>query len=475
MSPKNQLANMINETGLQPLHWRVWFLSAMGIFLDGFDLFIIGVAMPLISADFNPSPMLKGLIGSSTVLGSVVGAAFLGFLTDRWGRKFMYIFDLMIFIVFSILCGFSWDPISLIVFRFILGVGIGADYPICASYVSEFMPARIRGRMLIGAFSFQALGMLGAALAGLVTIMFYPEIKAWRWMLVMGAIPAAVVMIYRVRIPESPRWCMEHGKYRKASKIISKLIPERKAEIEKLLLVDRPAALAAPQHHSLGKKYALLFSPRYLGRTILASVPWLMMDIATYGIGIFMPTILAAMTMQGSDSFIGQIFEVTEDAAILDFFLIFGFLINLGLVEKWGRIKLQIIGLAGMTAGLAILAYAASQPVDTPHHLGLIFMGFMIFNLLMNMGPNATTFILPAELFATDLRASGHGFASSAAKIGAALGIFILPILHEYCGMTVTMCAIGGATLVGLIVTVIFRIETSGKTLEELDPPENLD
>jgi MFS family permease len=164
------LDGLIDSAELRPIHWRIWLLSAMGIFLDGFDLFIIAIAMPLILTSLSPSPAIQGLITASAVLRAIVGASVLGHFTDRWGRKYLYVVDLSIFVVFAVLSGFSWDTYSLIAFRFLLGSGVGADYPICASYVTEFMPARIRGKMLVGAFSFQALGMLAAAITGLMLL-----------------------------------------------------------------------------------------------------------------------------------------------------------------------------------------------------------------------------------------------------------------------------------------------------------------
>jgi MFS transporter, putative metabolite transport protein len=164
------LCKLLDNSHLTSTHWRIWFLSAMGIFLDGFDLFIISIALPLIIKDLTPNPLVVGAIGSAAVIGAILGASFGGVLTDRFGRKSIYIVDLLFFIIFSALSGFSWDVWSLIIFRFLLGVGVGADYPICASYVSEFMPACKRGKMLIGAFAFQAIGMFAAAIVGLIIL-----------------------------------------------------------------------------------------------------------------------------------------------------------------------------------------------------------------------------------------------------------------------------------------------------------------
>lgn len=466
VSHEEELCRMMDSSHMTPMHWKIWFLSAMGIFLDGFDLFIIGIALPLIILDFQPDPYVTGLIGAAAVIGAIFGASIGGTLTDRFGRKSIYIVDLLFFIIFSVACGLSWDLASLILFRFLLGVGIGADYPICASYVCEFMPTRLRGRMLISAFTFQALGMIAAALVGLGVLMFYPDPSAWRWMLLFGAVPAVIVLLLRTTVPESPRWYLEHGHIKKAAKVICGIIPAKEDDIRDCL--RREAAMINKQKkEALG--YRVLFSKQYLRRTVLASVPWFLMDIATYAIGIFTPIILIALAFQADGgSIIAQDIASTKGAALLDIFLIIGFLLNIWLVEKYGRMNLQVLGFLGMAAGLAVLGFASS--VETS--LILIFGGFVLFNVMMNMGPNATTFIIPAELFPTQVRASAHGFASAFAKLGGAVGIFLLPVFHAAYGLTVTLAFIAVVCLSGLVITYLFRVETMGKSLEELHSAE---
>jgi putative MFS transporter len=279
------LGGLIDSANLRSTHWRIWLLSAMGIFLDGFDLFIVAIAMPLIVTSLSPSPAIQGLIMSSAVLGAIVGASVLGHFTDRWGRKYLYLADLSIFVVFAVPSGFAWDIYSLIASLFLLGIGVGADYPICASYVTEFMPARIRGKMLVGAFSFQALGMLGAAVTGLLLLKVFPSQEFWRLMLVAGATPAGMVLVFRIGVPESARWCLRQGKIAEAVEILNKLSPGKEKEIEAAAAIEQQELTSAQR--PLG--YRSLFSHRYIRRTVLASVPWFPMDIATYGVGLFTP------------------------------------------------------------------------------------------------------------------------------------------------------------------------------------------
>ena len=478
VTPAEVINQTLDATPLTLEHWKVWFLSSMGIFLEGFNLFVIGVALPLLAHQYSVSPTLQGVIGAAAIAGTIVGSMLMGLLADRFGRKPFYITNLVLVLLFALLSGLSRSIPMLIMCQFMLGVGVGADYPICAAYISEFMPARIRGRMLMATFSFQALGMLTAAAAGMAVLSYYPHQEAWHLMLILGCIPALIILYFRTAIPESPRWLIEHGKKKKAVKILKQFLPAKRKEIEAFLIIEKEE-IDRTVAEKLG--YRALFSRQYIRRTILASCPWFFMDIATYGVGIFTPTILAALALTGSGSFISEDFAATKGAAFLDLFLVLGFIINLFLVERLGRIRLQLIGFFGMVIGLLLLALGAT--VDHSHHIPfsafswinpkdfsiiLIFSGFILYNLLMNVGPNATTFILAAELFPTRLRASGHGFSAAVAKMGATLGIFLLPILKAAIGIQLTMLCIAVICFGGLLVTWVFQIETKNDSIDKM-------
>ncbi len=455
---QSHLKSALNTMTLKAIHWKVWFLSAMGIFMDGYDLFIISVVLPLLIKEFHLSPLVQGAVASAAIVGMIFGATIGGRLTDRFGRKSIYILDLVIFIVFTLASAFATEISLLILFRFLLGLGIGADYPICASYVSEFMPVRLRGKMLIGAFIFQAIGIITAAITGLFILELTPEETAWRWMLASGAVPAILVLIFRLRVFESPLWQLAHGKIKEAIHSISQLTGIGEEKLDELY---RTTPFEPIVNH-MG--FLELFKPKYIRQTILSSIPWFLMDIATYAVGIFTPIILAAIVHEHPVQSIATIFSSVAGAAFLDIFLVIGLLFNIFLIEKWGRIKLQTIGFAGMAFGL-ILLVIASRDYPQPTNPLFVFAGFIVFNLLMNMGPNATTFTIPAEVFPTKLRATGHGFAAGCAKVGAFIGIFFLPILQESLGLLTTLLLLALISMLGLFFTVTFRIETQGKAL----------
>jgi MFS family permease len=455
------VASALDDAPLTRAHWHIWFLAAMGIFLDAYDLFTVAVALPLIEREFSPGAWTLGLVAGAAPLGAIAGAAGAGRLTDIFGRRMIFIIDLAAFVLFAALSAFAWDVWSLIAFRFLLGVAVGADYPISSAYVAEFMPARVRGRMLAGAFSFQAVGALAGAAMGLIVLLIYPEGGAWRIMLASGILPALLILLFRRESPESPRWAQAHGRSDEAAAVVSRMVGQS-------VTATATAEPALP--------FRALFSSRFLRRTALVTIPWFLMDIGLYGVGLFTPTILGVLGLADKDptravSFITKDIRSTEGSMFLDLFLILGFAIAIWLVDRWGRLRLQTLGFVGMAAGMLIVAMGSSMNENK----ALIFLGFALFNLLVNAGPNATTFALPTELFPTSIRASAHGLAAAAGKLGAAIGIFLLPVLRDDWGLSTLMVVVAGVCFLGFVLSRVLGagLETTGRALDahEAVPP----
>ena len=214
------------------------------------------------------------------------------------------------------------------------------------SYIAECVPTRLRGRLIVGAFAFQALGSLLGVLVGLVILKLDPSLDAWRVMLAFGVLPAVAVVLMRDGLPESVRWHLARGNYEKASHAASALL-------------EFPITLNAQELASAsnaGMSFKSLFKKRYLRRTIFASVPWFLQDISTYGIGIFTPTIMAAMALGGGATFIAKDMGATEGAAAVDLLLVVGFMLAIVLVRYVSRVTLQIVGFLGMALGLLMVA-----------------------------------------------------------------------------------------------------------------------
>ena len=448
---------LLDDAEFTPLHRRVWLLSSMGIMLDGFDFFIMGVALPLIRQEWDPPAWQVGLVSSAAIIGAMVGALTLGTLADRIGRRRAFRIDLGLFVVFALASAMAPGVWWLVAFRFLLGVGIGADYPISAAYVAEVSPRRNRTRLLIGAFSFQAVGQLLGVLVGLVLLGSIGASWAWRPMLAFGVVPAAVIVVLRRHVPESPKWLAAHERLEEAAAVLSALL-------------RRPVAAAelVPHHPGPGEpveevvRWRHLFSRDLRRTTTFVSVPWFLMDIATYGVGVFTPTIIAALvvaTPSGSTDtqYIADDITSTWGAAVVDVFLVVGFLLAILFVKRVGTLRLQLLGFAVMTAGLLVLAWASALPGGGDAHVPLVFLGFGAFNLFMNMGPNATTFAMPAEVYRTRFRAAGSGLAAAAGKAGAAAGTLFFPIGLDTIGLAWTLSLIAGGCGVAAAVTFALR------------------
>jgi MFS family permease len=448
---------------LSRLQVRVWFLSAMGIFLDGFDLFILGVALPLIARDLGIGPYQQGLLGAAAVLGAVVGAVTMGNLADRLGRRLLLRLDLLAFGAFTLLSAFSWDFTSLFIARLLLGVAIGADYPIAAATVAEFLPKRMRDRPIVAMFSFQALGMMSGAALGILILELDPAPDAWRWMLAAGVVPAAVVALLRIGIPETPRWAKSRAK---------------------------AASARAPS-----VPVSALFRRGIIARTTLAAVPWFAMDVMLYGIGFFTPTVLAALEGRGSrgtpgpqgsgppggpqdGDFASRDIASTIGTAELDILLVAGFVIAILLIGRVDATKLQIAGFGVCAFALGIVTWAAAvSPGGNAPDIAYVVIGFALFNLAVNAGPNPTTYLIAARVFPTELRATGHGLATAAGKSGAAMGIFLLPVLKDGVSLAAAMGVSAAAGVLGLVTTIVLArhggdAELAGPARSEVAPAE---
>lgn len=458
----------LNESTPTRRQKRVWALAATGIGLDGYDLFIMGAALPLIQADFGTatSGWLTGLLAGAAVLGAVPGALLSGVLSDRFGRRRVLRLDVALFALTSILCAIAWNPASLIGFRVLQGFAIGAEYPISASIIAEVMPRKNRGKWMTGAFSFQAVGMFGAAVVSTLLLLLVNSDTAWRWMLLSCAAPAALIAIMRRSIPESPRWLARNDRVDEAEQSLEWLLgPEAAARVRTRI----EPAIAQREAKTNRGSIRELFTTPFRRRTALTAIPWLIMDVALYGIGLFTPMILATLFWQfqspstpAQNAFLASDVKATASAALADAFLVIGFILNIMTVDWLGRIRLQVVGFVGMAIGLAVVAFAGDAGVGGV----AVILGFIIFNFTVNLGPNATTYLLPVEVFPTRLRGTGHGFAAACGKVGATLGVFLLvPATHEF-GLSPTMILIGIMCLVGAMTTLSLRVETRGIALE---------
>ncbi|WP_035484638.1 MFS transporter [Geminicoccus roseus] len=453
-------------TGMQQ---RIWWLAAAGKFFEGLVVFMTGVAMPLIAVEFQMNDVQHGLVGAASLFGILVGALALGHLADRFGRKRMFIVEMLIFVLFLALLPLSPSFTWLVLCLFGLGVALGCDYPTAHMVISESIPSAARGRLVLGAFGFQALGALSGTALGYLVLSNLPEVEAWRWMYAAVLPPAVLVAAGRFFVTRSPHWLMSHGRVDEAEAEMAKLLRRTPPYPGTIRLLPGPQANGNGNGGRPGIK--ALFQGGNRRATILASLPWFLQDLGTYGIGIFTPTILATALGHAatrahdlSDVIARDLFAV-EGAALIDLLLIVGIAAAVLLADRVGRIPLQVAGFLGCALGLLLAALSLDQ--SGPTQTILLFAGFMLFNFMTNLGPNAQTYLIAGEVFPTAIRGRGAGFAAAFGKIGAVATAFLFPILLADLGTRPLLLILVGTSLLGALVTWAFRIETAGRSLEE--------
>lgn len=465
------------------MQWLIFGLACFGKFFEGMVVFMTGVALPLMMKEFGLSPESKGFIAAAPLFGILIGATALGTLADIYGRKKMFIIEMILFAAFVVGITFTdqiagvlgINPFYLIVF-FLFGTGLalGCDYPTAHMVISECIPSSVRGRMVLSAFGFQAVGALAGVAVGFVVLSMSPELSSWRWMYAATLIPAVPVIFGRFYITKSAHWLVSKGKYEEAERELERLLRRRPLYPKKVHLTRKPE----PEHEHKEKGFLALFSRRHRGRTILASVPWFLQDLGTYGIGIFTPTILASVVghkvadAQTVAEIVHNDLKAAEGTVFIDSLLIVGIICAIFLADKVGRMRLQIAGFIGCAVGLFIAALSLNFDEGSTMSLVLIFVGFMLFSFMTNLGPNAMTYLIAGEVFPTRLRGKGAGFAASFAKVGAVLTAFLFPVLLASIGTAALLYCLVVTSLIGAGVTWAFAIETKGMNLEKLDAEE---
>jgi putative MFS transporter len=461
LSPLQRLTLLLDESPLKRVQLWLWMLSTGGTLLDGFVLFALGIAMPLIIPEFHIAPEMVGLTGSALVMGAVLGAAVGGRFADCLGRKRLMLADMMIIVMGAAISATANGAPMLFIGQLIVGVGVGIDFPVSSSYISEVSPKRDRDRMIVATIACQSLGMLLAAMMT-SALLRYGGPQSWRLFVGSEGLVGLLFFVLRFSAPDSPHWLMSRGRFTEAAQAFIRIIPAQRDAVLDIATDHEKLAASIPE---IKAGAGTLFSRHYRARTALITIPWFLMDIATYGVGLFTPAILGAIEISGrTRGLVAHDLALAEGSGIIDLFLLFGFLLGIWAVPRFGRIRMQAIGFAGMAAGMLILVVAVGL-TNSSLHIPLVFAGFILFNLLMNAGPNSTTFTLAPSLFPTQLRATAGGFAAAVAKVGATLGVFLLPTLKERFGVSSVLGIVSAVSLLGLIVTLCLRREDTPSPL----------
>lgn len=426
-----------DESGITSLQRRVLFISGMGFFTDAYDLFIIGVALSLIKTEWHPSVLAVSLVSSTALIASALGATVFGRLADRLGRTRIYGTEVLLLAAGAIATALAPNIWWLIIFRCLVGIGIGGDYPVSATIMSEYAGRRSRGRMVALVFSMQALGLIvGPLVAIALLVSGLPHELVWRFMLGAGAIPCLIVFRMRRKLNETPHFA--HAE------------------------TTHPATVSPAKKRQLQPETRLrhLFANRKLRRWLIGTAgSWFLLDFAFYGNTISSPIILGLLRPHAS--------LITTTLETLLIFVVAaapGYLLAAHRIDTQGRKSIQSIGFAVMAAcffGIGLIPGLTAMIIPF-----LALYGISYF--FTQYGPNTTTFIYPTEIFPVRLRTTGHGLSAATGKLGAFIGTFLFPIMLTALGLGTTEIIVGVICLAGLTLTLALLPEPKQQSLEAI-------
>lgn len=426
-----------------PLNWFHQLLSIRsggGWVLDGYVLSIIGVAMMQFSADLNLSSFWQGMIAASALIGIFFGGFLGGVLTGHLGRQKLYFVGPALFVVCSLAQFWAESAMALFLCRFLIGIGVGFEYPVAGSLLVEFMPKKHRGPRLA---MLTILWFAGAALAYIVgnLILDVGGTDAWRLVLASPAVIGVLLLLVRIGTPESPRWLVSKGRLDEAERVIKKVygpsfslanLPEQPAE--------KKVSIGDLLHSGYGK------------RMLFVAVFWSCSVIPVFAVYSFAPKVLQALNLQGAWASYGSV-------AITLMFVV-GCIIATRLINTVGRRSMVIHSF--LWSGLALLGLGFFS--DGAELLVLVLFG--AYAVLIG-GAQVLQLVYPNELFPTEIRSAAVGMGASLSRIGAAIGTWLVPISLQNLGIANTMFAAAAVTMVGLVVSLALAPETRSLSLQE--------
>ncbi|MBO0825261.1 MAG: MFS transporter [Actinobacteria bacterium] len=405
----------------------------MGFFTDAYDLFVIGVASTLVQQDWQLNSARLAMLNATMLAAAFLGALIFGRLADALGRKRVYWQVAVLMAVAAVGSALATSFWVLIGFRFLLGLGVGGDYPVSAVLMTEYANRKDRGRLVGLVFSTQALGLIVGPLVALACLGAgtSPDIT-WRILLALGAVPAAAVIYLRRRLPESPRY----------------------------------RAHAAIRTHSLGTGrirghsavHAFATNRKLLVTLAGTAGCWFLLDYAYYGNTISTPQIINLISPHSSTMATIAIQLVIFAVAALP-----GYALAIARIDRIGHRKLQFLGFLMMALCFATIGLAPGMTTAVAPFL--IVYGISYF--FTEFGPNVTTFILPGEVFPVSVRATGHGISAGIGKLGACIGVFLFPVLRTTLGLRGSLLLTAGVAVLGGLLTLVLP-EPARRSLHEV-------
>ncbi|MDE7438699.1 MAG: MFS transporter [Muribaculaceae bacterium] len=437
---------------MTPRHYYIVFVSSLGQMIGTAVATLAGIIIPMLNIILHPelSTFMQGLIGAIDLIGIAIGSVIFGRLSDKYGYLlFFRLCPLLIFVSCVIAILFPTVAV-LTVCLFFVGLGIGGEYSLDSDYVSELMPVKYRSLMVGVAKAACALGNIIVAAICFGLLELWKDASAWPKLLWIIAIIAGVMFLLRLKFYESPKWLLDHGQQAKAEIAVKKFLgPDVIIEPEQ---DDAAKAAATPSQ----KSSMISFIRTNWKKVILSGVPWACEGLGVYGIGVFLPILVMALGLEHYTPGENPIFHVADSVKItlwISCIILPGFILGLILINKKKSLTaIQSVGFWMCAASLVVLLLSYHYGWNKWISIG----SFMAFELFLNMGPHLITYVLPPHIYPVAQRGQGVGLAASIGKIGAVLGVFVIPILLKSGGAVLVLIVSAAVMAAGALITNIF-------------------
>jgi MFS transporter, putative metabolite:H+ symporter len=434
----------LDRLPISSFHWRMLGLVAGGMFLDGFEIYLgAAVLSALIKSGWSDLAHNAQFV-SFTFAGMVLGAWLAGILGDRYGRRFSYQTNLLIFGIASLAGACAPNMTWLIVARFVMGIGMGAEIVVGYVTVSEFVPPAQRGRWGSGLSALTNTALFVSALLGYLIIPNY----GWRWMFVIVGVGAMIVWYLRKKMPESPRWLESKGRYEEAEQALCAI--EREVALKHTL----PPVSSVPTVLVKNRSFTALFSKDLIRRTFVGTVILIVLNTVIYGFIAWIPSFMAKSGM--------SVVTSLGFATLMSLGGPVGALIGMFAGDRLGR-KRGIL----LFSVITLLLGAIYPNVTAPALVALV--GFGLVAAIYAMVAFAWALYVP-ELFPTDLRMRGSGFCNTVGRMMTVLTPYLVVYLYAHSQVSGVVVAMLALLVFQIIVVAIFGIETRGRSLEDLAP-----